>query len=137
MVNKERQEVLDRRDAWSPDCLDGLSLEQAVQEMSILRYQYEREECLFGYRTKLVAENYGYDGGCDWYVEVYRPETDLEYHNRLQHEEKLEKDRRLKADIARFKKKQKAEAELARIQAEERAEYERLHAIYGAVAPKE
>ena len=78
-------------------------------------------------RHQIVYQYYGYDGGFNTYLKLYRLETDEE-------EQEREEKERIKTENAERKKLAKLEkklAEQARKEAEEKAEYERLKQKYG------
>ena len=123
-MTKERQRVVDRKEYVSLfDLLDGKDFFDVKEWIDKLEKQVNYS-C--GEEAKFVVEPYGYDGGVELYMEVYRDETDAEYNKRLEKEAKAQE----KARLAREKKKERARKELMESEAAERAEYERLRAKF-------
>ena len=123
-MSKDRQRVVDRREYVSLfDLLDGKEFFDVKEGLDKLEKQiaYERGE-----EAKFVVEPYGYDGGVELYLEVYRDETDAEYDRRLDKEAKAKE----KARKARETKKERARQMLMATEAAEREEYERLRAKF-------
>ena len=123
-MSKDRQRVVDRREYISLfDLLDGKEFFDVKEGLDKLEKQiaYERGE-----EAKFVVEPYGYDGGVELYLEVYRDETDAEYNKRMEKAAKAKE----KARLAREKKKEAARKVLMESEAAERAEYERLRAKF-------
>lgn len=80
----------------------------------------------YGEDAKFRIDLYGYDGGIELYLDVYRDETDTEYDKRIAKEAAIKE----KARKARETKKEKARRVLMESEAAERAEYERLRAKF-------
>ena len=126
MMSKDRQRVVDRKEYVSLfDLLDGRDFFSVKEELDRLEQQVNYGS---GEEAKFVVEPYGYDGGVELYLEVYRDETDAEYNRRLDKEAKAKE----KARKARETKKERARKELMESEAAERAEYERLRAKFDA-----
>ena len=123
-MSKDRQRVVDRKEYVSLfDLLDGRDFFSVKEELDRLEQQVNYGS---GEEAKFVVEPYGYDGGVELYLEVYRDETDAEYNRRL------DKEAKAKARKARETKKERARKELMESEAAERAEYERLRAKFDA-----
>lgn len=79
-----------------------------------------------GETANFRVEPYGYDGGIEVRLDIYRDETDAEYDERLRKEEAKKE----KARLARERQKEKARQVLMESEEAERAEYERLRAKF-------
>lgn len=124
-MSKDRKRVLDRKEYVSLfDLLDGKEFFDVKEGLDRLEQQVDFGS---GEEAKFVVEPYGYDGGVELYLEVYRDETDAEYNKRMEKEAKAKE----KARLAREKKKEKARQVLMESEAAERAEYERLREKFG------
>lgn len=124
----ERIRVLDRKveiDLY--DFFENKTIDELQHAISALATAYERDILLYDKYVNFSIERYGYDGGMDLYLKVWRLENDQEYAKRM---EKLEKsaERSRKAKEA---KKEAARKALFQKEADERAEYERLRAKFG------
>lgn len=125
-MSKEKLRVLDRREyVCLLDLLDGKDFFDVKADLDKVekKVNYGRGET-----AKFVIEHYGYDGGVELYLEVYRDETDAEYNKRLAKDAAAKE----KARLAREKKKERARQVLMENEAAERAEYERLRAKFDA-----
>lgn len=115
-----RLRVVDRKEYISIfDIFDGnnfFDVKEALDKLEALVAYGQGEEAKFN------VEPYGYDGGVELYMEIYRDETDAEYNNRMEKNAKTKE----KARLAREKKKEAARKVLMESEAAERAEYERL-----------
>ena len=125
-MSKERLRVVDRKEYVSLfDFLDGKEFFDVKEELDRLEQQVNYG---LGEAAKFKVEPYGYDGGVELYLEVYRDETDAEYNKRQDKEAKAKE----KARKARETKKERARQVLMESEAAERAEYERLRAKFGS-----
>ena len=123
-MSKERQRVLDRREYISLfDLLDGGDFFNVKEKLDKLEatVDYGRGE-----EAKFNVEPYGYDGGVELYLEVYREETEAEYNKRMAKNAAAKE----KARLAREKKKEKARQVLMASEEAELAEYIRLRAKF-------
>ena len=123
-MSKDRLRVVDRKEYVSLfDLLDGKEFFDVKEGLDRLEQQVNYGS---GEEAKFVVEPYGYDGGVELYLEVYRDETDAEYNKRMEKEAKAKE----KARLAREKKKERARQMLMATEAAEREEYERLRAKF-------
>ena len=76
-MKTERKKVLDRIDYFDIYQLNNETFGEIETVLSLLKVKYEGVEHLF------QAESYGYDGGLEFYVRVFRLETDREYKSRV------------------------------------------------------
>ena len=128
-MGKDRKRVLDRKDQLSIDDLfDGRSLYDVIIELQEMLHDYEEEIFTHDKDIKCSVERYGYDGGLDIYVNVYRWERDGEYNKRIASEAK----KREAARKAKETKKAKALATALTTEQEERALLAKLQEKYGA-----
>lgn len=119
-MSKERLRVLDRSEYVDlHDFIDGADFFDVKAELDKLEAKVDYSR---GHTSKFRIEHYGYDGGVEVYLDVYRDETDAEYNKRLAKEELAKEKSRLR----REKKKEAARKVLMESEAQERAEYERL-----------
>lgn len=125
-MGKERLRVIDRSiylSLW--DIFEGRNIVDVKAKLDVLHeVDYGRGE-----DATFQIKPYGYDGGVELYLDVYRDETDSEYNKRIA-KEAAEKERKR---IASEKKKEKARQALMESEAAERAEYERLKAKFSNV----
>ena len=127
MATEKRNQVLDRSDSVDITCLiDDNSLDEAICRLTSLRDTYKEECTTLNRTTKFNFDHYGYDGGFDAYIDVWREENDIEYNARIAHEEQIKKNKR----EAEQKKKDKARAILLATEAEERALLAQLQEKY-------
>jgi hypothetical protein len=124
-MTKERLRVVDRREdvgLWG--LFDDNDFTAVKTELDKLEstVQYGQGEV-----ARFCIEPYGYDGGVELHLYIYRDETDAEYEARLAKEEAKKE----KARLASERKKDKARQVLMESEAAERAEYERLRAKFG------
>lgn len=123
-MSKERLRVVDRREEvglW--DLFDERDFTDVKAELDKLESKVQYGQ---GETATFRIEPYGYDGGVELHLYVYRDETDAEYEKRLAKEAATKE----KARLAREKKKEKARQVLMESEAAERAEYERLRAKF-------
>lgn len=128
-IVRERRLDIDLHDMFA-----GKTLDDVRTTLNALAYQLERETVYYGHPPRFAVEPYGYDGGFDLYLDVYRDESDHEYAMRMADEEKA----RQKKEQARLKRQETAQAILKEAakgilmanEAAERAEYERLKAKF-------
>lgn len=71
--------------------VDGMTLEEVAMHYKKIYDLYEQDIMQYDKRVVVRADNYGYDGGCDWYIDIYRWETEKEIAKR---EEELKKNKR-------------------------------------------
>lgn len=125
-MSKERLRVVARKEYASLyDLLDGEDFAGVKAALDKLEAQVDYGR---GEDAKFVVEGYGYDGGVELYLEIYRDETDAEYNKRMAKNAAAKE----KARLAREKKKEAARKVLMENEAAERAEYERLRAKFDA-----
>jgi hypothetical protein len=120
-------EYIDITDDLSPESDETLDefLCRIAKNIADIKEKYIRE---YHTRHEIYRNNYGYDGGYNLSLILYRLETDEEYSARLERErEQLEKSERLR--LAKLEKKL---AKQAVEEAAERAEYARLREKYGS-----
>lgn len=111
-MSKEKLRVFDYRDEISIDELfDGRTFDEVQLRLRELAAQYEERILSEDCEAKFDVSHYGYDGGLELYVDVYRWETNEEHQARL--------------DADKKQRKQRADAKAAK-EAIERATYERL-----------
>lgn len=111
-MSKEKLRVFDYRDEISIDELfDGRTFDEVQLRLRELAAQYEERILSEDCEVKFDVSHYGYDGGKDLYVDVYRWETDKEYKARM--------------DADKKKRQKRVDAKAAK-EAIERATYERL-----------
>lgn len=123
-MSKERLRVVDRKEYVSLfDLLDEDDFFDVKQKLDKLEAMVDYGR---GEEAKFKVEPYGYDGGVELYLEIYRDETDAEYDKRMEKNAKAKE----KARKARETKKERARAVLMESEAAERAEYERLRAKF-------
>ena len=123
-MSKERLRVVDRKEYVSLfDLLDEDAFFDVKQKLDKLEAMVDYGR---GEEAKFKVEPYGYDGGVELYLEIYRDETDAEYDKRMEKNAKAKE----KARKARETKKERARAVLMESEAAERAEYERLRAKF-------
>jgi hypothetical protein len=108
------------------ELFEGMTLDDVRDNLERLHAQLEPELINQGHTTSFRTEYYGYDGGFDLYLDVFRDENDVEYGVRIARAEKA-KQRKMQA---RLKKEEKARQTLMATEAQERAEFERLKAKF-------
>lgn len=124
-MSKERLRVVDRREYVSLfDLLDEGDFFDVKEKLDKLEATVDYGG---GEEAKFKVEPYGYDGGVELYMEIYRDETDAEYDKRMEKTAKAKE----KARKARETKKERARKVLMESEAAERAEYERLREKFG------
>ena len=120
-MNKLR--VLERQDPIHFDeMLDGLTLDDAVLAFQKLHDQYAKEIFNRDLDVRFATEYYGYDGGMNHYIKVWRWETDKEYQDRIDFESMVEQ----KKQKAKEARKAAALKKVLETEAEERQLYEQL-----------
>lgn len=125
-MSKDKVRVLDRKEYVSIyDLLDGRDFTDVKAELDRLEAKVQYGQ---GEEAKFEVEGYGYDGGVELYLNIYRDETDAEYDRRSAKEAAAKE----KARLARERKKERARKTLMESEAAERAEYERLRAKFDA-----
>lgn len=125
-MSKDKLRVLDRKEYVSIyDLLDGRDFTDVKAELDRLEAKVQYGQ---GEEAKFEVEGYGYDGGVELYLNIYRDETDAEYDRRSAKEAAAKE----KARLARERKKERARKTLMESEAAERAEYERLRAKFDA-----
>lgn len=126
-MSKERLRVLGQVDALDiGELIDGKTIEEVLMSLQALQGKYEPMILGKGYDVRFEIDYYGYDGGFDVSLHVYRDENDKEYEARMKQEEKERERKR----IAKEKKQERARKILMETEAAEKAEYERLRAKY-------
>lgn len=117
---RDRLRLVDRSEYVSMfDTFDGedfFSVKEKLDKLESLVAYGKGEE------GKFRIECYGYDGGMELYLDIYRDESDAEYNKRMA---KLDAAKE-KARLAREKKKEKARQILMATEELERQEYLRL-----------
>lgn len=123
-MSKDRMRVLTRSyDVSLWDLFDERDFTSVKAELDKLEASVQYGH---GETANFRIEPYGYDGGFDLRLDIYRDETDAEYEARLAKEEAKKE----KARLARERKMEKARQVLMENEAAERAEYERLRAKF-------
>lgn len=126
-----KKEVLDQRiditGVFSID--DGCTLDEALSDVTKAVNEVKRDHVIPNYHTKSIVhrEEYGYDGGYQLHLNLWRLETDNECATRIERERVQQE----AADRSRLKRLEKKWAKLESTEAIERAEYERLKSKYG------
>lgn len=129
---QQRKRVLDRTVTIDcADLFDGKTLDEVRLELTAMADKYEREFITLGHDAKFSVDYYGYDGGFDLELQVWRDENDKEYNARLERERQASE----KKKLAKERQKEKARKQLMESEAAERAEYERLKAKFGPWDP--
>lgn len=127
-MSKERQRVLDwRRQIFIDDIFYQKSLEDVTAFFYSMSHELEEELITKDKTAVFTTERYGYDGGMDVFLKVFRLENDDEYETRMEKEAVA----RAKAKKARDAKKAKALERALETEAEEFALYQKLQAKFG------
>lgn len=123
-VINSKKTVIDRRvDVELSDMLGDQSIEMTIDYLQRMKEIYVKD---YHIDAKFEMQPYGYDGGFDIYLILYREETDSEYQDRLE-KEKIAQE---KKEQARLRELERTHAKKQRNLDLERAEYERLKAKY-------
>ena len=123
MTKPKKQRVVDRTlDVSLWELFDGNDIAEVRAMLNSLEAGIKQDE-----HAVFEVQGYGYDGGVELELNVWRDETDAEYKKRLEKNEKAKE----KARALREKKLAKARAVLMETEEAERAEFLRLKAKFG------
>lgn len=126
-MTKER--ILVRKESIDLDVIFGdTDLDSMMAGAQKLHDKYYKLAFEKGQFIEFSCEWAGYDGGHEVVANIYRWETDAEYHTRLDEEAARERAKQQRQEA----KKAKALARALETEAEERALYEKLKEKFGA-----
>lgn len=129
----EKKWLLDsRKDVSVDEIFDGRSFDEAIQCLRSIEAGLARRMAVPGieYDVRFKTDHWGYDGGMDLCVEVYRRETDQEFAERLAEEAEKAAARKAKNERRKARADERARKQLLATEADERALLEQLKKKY-------
>lgn len=109
-MKSTHKQIVDRDDYFDIEQINNKTFDEIATIVSSLRNKYKNVS------HTIRVEPYGYDGGLDFFVRVFRQENDQEYNKRIK-KEQAERDRKNKVELDK--------------ETRERKEYERLAKKFG------